>query len=84
MDDRETVIPNIGIVPFQDTETGKISWVDTSDKKLRKEYQIKGLAEQGQLKEIFAKSGVDFAEINTSRTFVRPLINLFKMREHRR
>lgn len=84
LDDREKEIPEIGIIPVQDAETGKIMWVDTSDKKLQLAFKAKALEQEKVLKENFAKCGVDVAHINTNSSFVRPLINLFKMREGKR
>jgi len=36
------------------------------------------------LNQIFKKSGVDFAEIGTHQSYVKPLMNLFKKRESKR
>lgn len=83
-DEREMSVPKIGIIPVIDNETGKISWVDTSSKEVQKQYKAKALESEALLSETFAKSGVDVAHIDTGKTFVRPLINLFKMRESRR
>lgn len=83
-DEREASMPKIGIIPVQDNETGQIKWVDSSNKELQKSYKMKALKHNGYLEEVFAKSGVDAANIDTARSFVRPLMNLFKMRESRR
>jgi uncharacterized protein (DUF58 family) len=83
-DDRENEIPEIGIVPMKDNESGKISWVNTSDKDFQTSYKAKALAHEKFLRETVAKCGVDFAHINTAHSFVRPLMNLFKMRESKR
>jgi len=83
-DRREMEMPGIGIIPIQDNESGQVKWVDSSNKDLRKNYKMRALKHEHDLKEIFAKSGVDAASIDAGRSFVRPLINLFKMREKRR
>jgi len=83
-DERESSLPKIGIIPVQDNETGQIKWIDSSNKELQLSYKKKALKHDGFLKDVFAKSGVDAANINTATSFVRPLINLFKMRERRR
>ena len=83
-DERELAIPRIGIMPVQDTETGKIKWIDTSNDDLQKSYKAAALKRDSELREILAKSGVDAAHIRADQSFVRPLINLFKMREGRR
>lgn len=83
-DEREYDIPDLGIVPIVDNESGKITWVNTSDKKFRTDYKAKALAKRASLNELLAKCGVDSANINTRESFVKPMINLFKMREGRR
>lgn len=38
-DQRENVLPPVGMMYLRDAETGEQMWVDTSDKKLREEYE---------------------------------------------
>ncbi|MEQ8323243.1 MAG: DUF58 domain-containing protein [Vicingaceae bacterium] len=83
-DKREEELPNIGIIPLKDNETDKITWVNTSSSELRNQYRAKSLQSRAALRDVFNKSGVDFAEIDSNASFVRPLINLFKLRESRR
>ncbi len=83
-DEREAELPKIGIIPLKDNETGEIKWVNSSNKELRNTYRKRALEHDAWLKDTFARSGVDVADINTARSFVRPLINLFKVRESRR
>lgn len=83
-DEREQELPNIGIIPVRDAETDKIKWIDSGDKQLRTSYKAKSIEHESFLLDTFARSGVDIAHIDTKHSFVRPLINLFKMREARR
>ena len=83
-DKREIEIPNIGLVPFEDTESGTVKWVDTSNKKVRQNYKIEAMKRQGLLNENLRKSGIDHAYIETHKSYVQPLMNLFKRRESRR
>lgn len=79
-DKLENHIPDIGLIKLKDNETGKLMWVDTSDKNFRKQFEINNLKFEAQLKDIFTKSGVDFTTINTHEGYVKPLMNLFKKR----
>ncbi len=79
-DRHEEKLPDIGLIKLKDNESGKIMWVDTSDKKLQKQLEINRLKFEENLKEVFNKSGVDFTSINTQDGYVKPLINLFKKR----
>ena len=83
-DRRESDIPNIGLIQMTDIETGKTGWVDTSDKDFQKKYKTDSLKRNESVKEVFRRSGVDFAEIATHQSYVQPLIGLFKSRESRR
>lgn len=79
-DKHEKALPDIGLIKLKDNETGKIMWVDTSDKAFQKQYQMNQLKFEAELKEIFNKSGVDYTTIYTDEGYVKPLINLFKKR----
>lgn len=79
-DQHETKIPDVGLIKLRDNETGKVMWVDTSDKSFKKQLEINHLKFEAQLKDTFNKSGVDFTTIHTHDGYVKPLMNLFKKR----
>lgn len=79
-DQHETKIPDVGLIKLRDNETGKVMWVDTSDKNFKKQLEINHLKFEAQLKDTFNKSGVDFTTIHTHEGYVKPLMNLFKKR----
>lgn len=79
-DQLETDIPAVGLIKLLDAETGKNIWVDSSDASLRMSYKNAWNENQGQLHQLFLKSGVDFVSVNTSEDYVKSLIKLFKLR----
>jgi len=79
-DERETRLPNVGLIKLKDAETGAYTWIDTSDEKARNTYRVWWKRLSAQLDNSFKKSGVDYAEINTSQDYVKSLISLFKKR----
>ncbi len=79
-DKNEKDLPNVGLVPFYDMETKKEQWVNTSSKKVRTKHKANFLRKQGELKEIFKRSGIDFASIETDKPYIQSLINMFKNR----
>jgi uncharacterized protein (DUF58 family) len=83
-DKREDTLPNIGLVPMQDTETEEMIFVDTSSKKVRDDFAINRLENTEKLKKLFPASGVDLIDINTGTDYIKPLINFFKTRGSRR
>ena len=81
-DKAEQDLPDLGLVPLLDAETNQVKWVNTSNKQMRIDYKANALKRKDELKNTFKKSGVDVAEIATDHNYVKPLMNLFKRREH--
>lgn len=79
-DKRETELPSVGLVKFKDAESGKYSWIDTSDSLVRRNYSKWWAQTNENLKTAFTKSKVDWASISTDEDYVKPLILLFKRR----
>lgn len=79
-DKREHELPNVGFVKMMDAETNALKWIDTSDKAVRTQYAVNAKKKEQNLKDLFNKSGVDSANINTSESYIVPLTNLFKRR----
>ena len=82
-DNRETELPDVGMIRIRDAETGELKWFDSSTKDVRIKFKANNLRHEARLKEIFTKSGVDTAWIQTDRNYTIPLMNLFKRRESR-
>ena len=82
-DNRETLLPDVGMIRIRDAETGELKWFDSSTKDVRIKFKANNLRHEARLKEIFTKSGVDTAWIQTDRNYTIPLMNLFKRRESR-
>ncbi|MCF8368316.1 MAG: DUF58 domain-containing protein [Bacteroidales bacterium] len=82
-DKREAELPNIGLTKLFNKETGKKSWVDTSNRKVRENYNRWWHNHEEYLNKLFLKSGVDSAHISTDQDYVKPLVGLFKKREAR-
>lgn len=80
VDKAEMELPEAGLMKLKDNETGNIVWVDTSDKKFRKQFTINKLKFEENLKDTFNRSGIDAAKIFTHESYVKPLMNLFKNR----
>jgi len=79
-DKRENTLPNVGLMPIEDAESEEIIFLDTSDKKVRKDFKNNTLKQVQKLKKIFFSSGVDLIDIETGVDYVKPLINFFKNR----
>lgn len=83
-DKREENLPNVGMIKMVDAESGLSSWIDSSSKKIRMQFAAKYKNKAEKLKQDFLLCGVDHININTTESYIKPLINFFKQREHRR
>lgn len=79
-DEREKSIPKIGLLKVKDAETGESTWVNTSDRIVRENYEKWFNTSNQSVTESFTKSGVDHVVVNTDEDYVKPLIALFKRR----
>jgi uncharacterized protein (DUF58 family) len=79
-DERETELPNIGMIKLKDAETGEYSWVDSSDRLARSIYRKWWIDLSAQLDNSFKRSRVDYVSISTNHDYVKSLISLFKKR----
>jgi uncharacterized protein (DUF58 family) len=82
-DSAEKKFPPLGLVDIQDAETGEIMTVDTSSPTFRREYEIKYRQLTSAREKQLTKARVDTVRVDTSHSFVDPLIKFFTSR-HRR
>jgi len=82
-DPREKELPKAGLIQFLDAESGEIRFVDTSNKEVRKWFDRR-IAEQFNFRKLLFTSGrLDSIYIDTSKSYIKPLVNFFKLREKR-
>ncbi len=79
-DSREESIPNLGLIPIQDAETGVINWVDTSLKSVRLAYEKNYFLNFNYFKESFQKSGAGVVNTRIDDNYVSKLVGYFKSR----
>lgn len=79
-DERERELPRMGLVSFEDLETGQTRWIDTSSAPVREAYADfhRHYVQLGDT--LMQKYGIDSATITTGQDFVKPLIGVFKRR----
>lgn len=76
----EENLPDVGVVPFTDAETGEQKMVDTSSKKVRESYRKKVLSDQHKLAEYFLKHKMDSVNLYTNESYIRPMVDFFQRR----
>ncbi|MBK7104346.1 MAG: DUF58 domain-containing protein [Ignavibacteriae bacterium] len=82
-DPRELNLLEAGLIKFRDSETEEIRYLDTSSKKVQEHFKNKMKARKEFQNNLFLKSRVDTIPINISTSYVKPLIDFFKLREKR-
>jgi uncharacterized protein (DUF58 family) len=79
-DERETEIPNVGLMKMKDAESGAEHWVDTSSSNVRQTYRRWWQQRQAEMQDAFRKSRVDSISIHTNEDYVKALMDLFHKR----
>ncbi|MDX1700551.1 MAG: DUF58 domain-containing protein [Melioribacteraceae bacterium] len=82
-DPRERELLKGGLIKFRDAETQSIRYLDTSNKSIQEHFNKKFSERENIQNELFKKSRVDAIKINIASSYVRPLIDFFKLREKR-
>ncbi len=79
-DDREFDMPAMGLVQFQDPETGEIIFVDTFRADFRQEFARAMSEATRQTERLFKQLRIDNVEVRTGRPYIEPLVRLFQRR----
>lgn len=79
-DDRETLLPNLGIVPVYDKENKKTVWVNTSSSAFKNKLKETYDSNRDVLEQFCKKNQINYVEVNTKDNYVPQLIKLFKIR----
>ncbi|MEI7500775.1 MAG: DUF58 domain-containing protein [Bacteroidota bacterium] len=83
-DEREIELPDVGFIRALDAEANKQIWIDSSDRKVRRQYNNWYIAHKSYTDETFLRSGVDVVKIATNHDYIKPLMGLFRKRSARR
>lgn len=79
-DPREEQLPNLGLLPMKDPESGKVYWVNTSSYKLRQELRRNFQDNFKYFKESFLRSGAGELSIRVDQSYPAALLSYFKSR----
>ena len=83
LDPRDEELPDIGIVAFEDFETGEEVLVDTGDRAVREHYAASMKAIRNERDKLFRKLALDRVLVRTDEDFVKPVRDLFAKRARR-
>ena len=82
-DPREKSLIDAGLIKFKDAETGAIRFIDTGDKVVRKSILEEDRQWMEFRRQLFLSSRLDSIDIETSGSYIKPLVDFFKLREKR-
>ena len=77
-DKHDEEIPNLGMVPMRDAETGKTQLIHTGSKKIRNNYKAHALKLDAYYKKTFSKSGAGTISTRVDEDYVKKLLGYFK------
>ncbi len=79
-DQREAILPDVGIIEMQDGESGERVWLDSSSAKVRESYNRMWQERSFAIDNAFLRYRIDNALISTDDDYVKSLMKLFKQR----
>ena len=82
-DKRETNLPNLGVVPVLDRESGRTVWLNTSFGDFKDEIVGYAKANGEKLEQFSKRNQINFVTVDTQEDFVPRLLRLFKVRNQR-
>ena len=81
-DQREVNLPRLGIVPVHDTETGRVSWVNTSSVLFRTRLRDSFRRSQQALERLCRQYNANYLALDSQEDFVPKLVELFRIRKY--
>ena len=79
-DPREVQLPDVGVVTFEDAETGQQLAVDTSQPSLRAAYAARAAQRAAQVERTFARHGAALWQLSTAEPLVPALVTFVEQR----
>lgn len=83
LDPMELELPDLGLIPIRDAETGEQMLVDTHDAAFRKRFARIAAQREADLRQAFSRAGVDTLELSTSDDLVHAVMRFAELRKRR-
>ena len=83
LDPMELSLPDLGLVPIRDAETGEQMLVDTHDAGFRKRFARIAAQREADLRQAFVQAGVDTLELSTDDDLVQAVLRFADLRKRR-
>ncbi len=83
LDPIETILPSAGLLEMMDSEGGAKMIVDTSDRRVRKEYEMLEREIRERAAGRMNAEGIDLIDIRNNEPYHKPLVSYFRRRHER-
>src|SRR5216110_45538 len=82
-DEREQVLPNVGIITLEDAETGEQIEINTADRRTRARFSDLAREKEQELTRTLRRNNIDAITLRTSEDYLPALRSFFRLRERR-
>jgi uncharacterized protein (DUF58 family) len=82
-DQREEMLPNVGIITLEDAETGEQIEINTADRTTRARFSALAETRRAELNRTLRRNGIDAISLRTGEDYLPALRSFFKQRERR-
>lgn len=82
-DPRERAIPDVGYLELIDAESGRRVVFDSGNRYVREQFEYLANEEEARVRQLLRRLSIDQIEIQTDRSYVKPLIEFFRARERK-
>ncbi|MFN0037791.1 MAG: DUF58 domain-containing protein [Saprospiraceae bacterium] len=77
---RERELPDVGLLRARDAESGRHTWLDTANPRLRRDYARRFDEKRDSAAAAFRRAGADFLSLQTSESYASALLHFFEKR----
>jgi len=84
IDPREVILPSVGLMELEDSETGEVILVDTSDPEFLKEFSKVVSEDENKRSNFFRSLNIDLLEINTGVSYEISLVKFFSRKNRKK
>ncbi|MBN2527969.1 MAG: DUF58 domain-containing protein [Deltaproteobacteria bacterium] len=82
-DPGEELLPGMGVLYMEDTESGEVFAVDTDSAHVREAFDREMKKRRAEREHLFRKNRIDFINMSSGKDDMTPLVNFFKRRSKR-
>ncbi|MEX0681298.1 MAG: DUF58 domain-containing protein [Balneolales bacterium] len=82
-DPLERELPDLGLVPLRDAESGRLRVIDTSSRPVREQYRQRRRLRTERLSRLLLNHRIDAITLQTNESYIDPLMTFFKRRANR-